>query len=35
MFGTPTDDIWQDVTKMPEHSVEFPKYIVNGNENLR
>jgi serine/threonine protein kinase len=35
MLGTPTDDVWQDVTKMPEHSVEFPKYIVNGNENLR
>jgi hypothetical protein len=20
---------------MPEHSIEFPKYKVNGNENLR
>ena len=33
-LGTPSDDIWQGSGELPEMKTSFPKWKVNGNENL-
>jgi hypothetical protein len=34
MLGTPTDSTWQGVENLPEMKVTFPRWKVNGNENI-
>ena len=34
-MGTPTDDVWQGIDTLPEMKATFPKWTVNGNENIR
>jgi len=33
-LGTPVDDLWQGSSELPEMKTTFPKWTVNGNENL-
>ena len=33
-LGTPSDDLWQGSGELPEMKASFPKWRVNGNENL-
>ena len=33
-LGTPSEDIWQGCTDLPEMKLTFPKWKVIGNENL-
>ena len=33
-LGTPVEDIWQGSSELPEMKMTFPKWKVNGNENL-
>jgi len=33
-LGTPNDDLWQGSLDLPEMKASFPKWRVNGNENL-
>ena len=34
-LGTPSDDnLWQGASELPEMKITFPKWRVNGNENL-
>ena len=33
-MGTPSEDIWQGSYDLPEMKPTFPKWKVNGNENL-
>ena len=33
-LGTPSEDIWQGSKDLPEMKITFPKWKVNGNENL-
>lgn len=34
MLGTPTDSTWQGVENLPDMKVTFPRWKVNGNENI-
>jgi len=34
-LGSPTDETWQGYQKLPSMKMTFPKWKVNGNENLR
>ena len=33
-LGTPSEKLWQGSTELPEMKMTFPKWSVNGNENL-
>jgi serine/threonine protein kinase len=33
-LGTPVEDLWQGASELPEMKCTFPRWRVNGNENL-
>jgi hypothetical protein len=35
MLGTPTEETWQGFKDLPEMKLSFPKWKVQGTENIR